>query len=98
MNDLRAELTESVDEAEWNWLIPHAEREAVVVVTQNLNLVEVGEAIANDNISSVQNWIRQQMIYKPSPHQISDWNNNDSKRFKALIVQPYVLIQECIAA
>lgn len=98
MNDLRLELTESVDEAEWNWLIPHAEREAVVVVTQNLNLVDVGEAIANDNIPSVQNWIKQQMIYKPSPEQISDWNNNDGKRFKALIVQPYVLIQECIAA
>jgi hypothetical protein len=94
MNDLRAELAESLDEAEWDWLEPHAKRDSVIVVSQALNLLDVGEAIANNNVTSVQHWIQEALIEKPSPTQLSDWNQNREKRFNALIVQPYVLVQE----
>ena len=98
MPDLRAELAENLDEAEWNWLIPHVLRDAVVMVATQLDLLDVGVAIASDNISSVQHWIGEQLIYKPSPGQLADWNGNRTKRFNTLIVQPYVLVQEPIAA
>jgi len=98
MSDLRAKLAESLDEAEWNWLIPHVQRDAVVVVAAQLDLLEVGVAIASDNASSIQRWIGEQLIHKPSPTQLSDWNGNRAKRFNTLIVQPYVLVQEPAAA
>lgn len=94
MQDLRAVLAENLDEAEWNWLIPHVQRDALVVVAQQLDLLDVGIAIASDNVSSVQQWISEQLIYKPSPAQLADWNGNRTKRFNTLIVQPYVLVQE----
>lgn len=94
MQDLRAELAESLDEAEWNWLMPHAQRDVVVIVHENLDLLDVGVAIASDNISSVQHWIEEQLLYKPSPEDKEMWNRSQSKRFQALIVQPYVLVQE----
>jgi hypothetical protein len=94
MSDLRAELAESLDEAEWTWLAPHARRDSVIVVEQALNLVDVGVAIANDDVPSVQHWIDEALIHKPSSAQLADWNLNQSKRFNALIVQPYVLVQE----
>lgn len=94
MQDLRTQLLEDVDEAEWGWLIPHVQRDAVVVVAAELDLVDVGEAIASDQVSLVQNWINQQLIAKPSPEQMADWNGDRTKRFNSLIVQPYVLIQE----
>lgn len=94
MQDLRAELVESLDEAEWNWLIPHVQRDAVIVVAEQLNLVDVGVALASDNVASVQSWIDEQLIHKPSAPQISDWNGDRTKRFNSLIVQPFVLIQE----
>ncbi len=93
MHDLRAELVQDLDEAEWNWLIPHARRDAVVVVAAELDLLDVGVAIASDNVSSVQHWIGEQLLYKPSPDQLADWNVNLTKRFNTLIVQPYVLVQ-----
>jgi hypothetical protein len=96
MSDLKDELLESLDEAEWDWLIPHAQRDAVIVVSENLDLVDVGEAIANDNTTSVQNWIDKQLLTKPSPLQLGEWNSNPSKRFNTLIIQPYVLVQEKI--
>ncbi|MBW4680957.1 MAG: DUF2288 domain-containing protein [Microcoleus vaginatus WJT46-NPBG5] len=98
MEDIRAELQEMLDEAEWNWLQPHADRQALVVVGQELDLIEVGVAIASDNVQSVQHWLGEQLIYKPSAEQVADWNVNRSKRFNTLIVQPFVLVQELAAA
>jgi hypothetical protein len=94
MSDLRSELQESIDQAEWSWLSPHADRDAVIIVSADLNLLDVGVAIANDNASSVQQWITDQLLYKPSLEQKIIWDQNQGKRFNALIVQPYVLIQE----
>lgn len=96
MQDLRAELAAMIDEAEWDWLIPHVQRDAVVIVDANLDLVDVGVAIANDDVSAVQHWISEQLIQKPTPEQLSDWGNDRSHRFNALIVQPYVLVQDSV--
>ncbi|MCC5604626.1 DUF2288 domain-containing protein [Nostoc favosum] len=105
MSDLRAELTEILDEAEWEWLIPHVQRDAVIVVALELNLVDVGVAIASDNIPSVEQWIDKQLIAKPTIVQVGEWNGDAfgglrqrTKRFNTLIVQPYVLVQEIVAA
>ena len=94
MSDLRSELTQNMDEAEWDWLIPHAQRDAIIVVADGLDLLDVGVAIASDNIPSVQNWIDEQLLVKPTPEQLGEWNSDHTKRFNALIVEPYVLVQE----
>ncbi len=96
MSDLKAELTASLDQAEWSWLLPHVQRETVFLVALHLDLVEVGMAIANDHTKLVEHWLAEQLIAKPSSPQIADWNNHDHKRFNALIIQPYVLIQELV--
>jgi hypothetical protein len=94
MPDLRAELTQNLDEAEWEWLIPHVQRDAVIVVANGLDLLDVGVAIAGDNLGDVQNWIDEALLAKPSTAQLGEWNSDRTKRFNTLIVQPYVLIQE----
>lgn len=94
MADLKAELAKDLDEAQWEWLIPHVKRDSVLIIAKELNLVDVGIAIASDNLRSVQHWISEQLIQKPSETQLSDWNSDPQKRFNTLIVQPYVLIQE----
>jgi hypothetical protein len=97
MQDLRAELAESLDEAELDWLKPHIQRDVVVVVHQQLDLLDVGVAIARDDVLSVQHWISEQLLHKPFPEELADWNSNPTKRFQALIVQPYVLVQASAA-
>ncbi|MBF2007163.1 DUF2288 domain-containing protein [Chlorogloeopsis fritschii PCC 9212] len=96
--DLRAELTENLDEAEWEWLVPHMLRDAVIVVNPELDLLDVGVAIASDNVSEVQIWIDEALIAKPSTTQMTEWNSDRAKRFNTLIVQPFVLVQEKAAA
>jgi hypothetical protein len=97
MQDLRAELAEMVDEAEWEWLMPHAQRDAVVIVAPELDLLDVGVALASDNVMAVQHWITEQLLYKPSSEQLSAWGSDRHHRFNALIVQPYVLVQNLAA-
>jgi hypothetical protein len=94
MQDLRAELETMVDEAAWEWLMPHAQRDAVVIVTTGLDLVDVGVALASDDVTAVQRWISEQLIYKPTSEQLADWGSDRTHRFNALIVQPYVLVQD----
>jgi hypothetical protein len=98
MQDLRSQLAESLDEAELDWLKPHIQRDVVVVVNQELDLLDVGVAIACDDVLSVQHWISEQLLHKPFPEQLADWNSDQTKRFQALIVQPYVLVQESPAS
>lgn len=93
--DLRHQLAEAIGPARWDWLQPHAKRDAVIVVTAEMDLVEVGVALAEDKAANVQRWIDEQAIYKPLPEQLSTWNEQaEANTFEALIVAPFVLIRE----
>ncbi|MDJ0599672.1 MAG: DUF2288 domain-containing protein [Crocosphaera sp.] len=93
MEELRKRLKEDMADVNWTDLKPHAQRDAVIVVNGNLNLLDVGVAIAQDDKIAVEHWITEQLISKPSNQQLSDWNINPTQLFKTLIVQPFVLVQ-----
>ena len=93
--DLRAELEKMVGPVQWEVLKPHAGRDAVVVVNAQLDLVEVGKAIAADSTQAVSRWINEQLIVKPTAEQLADWNR-ENKQLMSLIVQPYVLVQDSL--
>ncbi|MGK7888256.1 MAG: DUF2288 domain-containing protein [Leptolyngbyaceae cyanobacterium] len=91
---LHTQLTQDIDLARWSWLESHAQRDAIVLVNPALSLAEVGVAIATDNTQIVQHWIAEQLLLKPTQTQIIEWDAQKVKEFRALIIQPYVLIQE----
>jgi hypothetical protein len=92
-DNLRQELTELLDQATWAWLLPHVERDAVIIVDAQLALVDVGMAIVEDQAQSVQHWIAEALLVKPTLEQQVIWEKTENVQFAALIVQPYVLIQ-----
>jgi hypothetical protein len=65
-----------------------------VVVDPQLDLVEVGVAIATDNTAAVNHWIAEALLTKPSPFQLEIWDQTAKKQFQSLIVQPFVLVQD----
>jgi len=93
MGNIHEQLLEELAEVEWSDLIPHAQRDALIVVSDSLNLIEVAEAIAGDRVAEVQNWIGEKLLEKPTQEQLSDWNSHPNNLFNTLIVQPFVLIQ-----
>jgi hypothetical protein len=94
MENLRAQLTELVDEAELEWLKPHIQKDAVILVVPELDIVDVGVAIASDNTQSIQHWIGEQLLVKPSSEILNRWNTNPHQKFQAMIIQPYILVKE----
>jgi hypothetical protein len=92
MSDIKTQLEEQIAEIDWKDLIPHAQRDAIVIVNHPLDLIEVGCAIAQNKTELVQNWISEQLIQKPTAEQLSEWNEQSSCQFRTIIVQPFVLI------
>ena len=93
MSQIRQQLAQELAQVAWRDLLPHAQRDVVIVVTEGLDLLEVGVAIAQDETQPVQRWISEALIYKPSSGQLSAWNQQPSQTFNVLIVQPFVLIR-----
>ncbi len=93
MSEIKTQLQEQLAEISWQDLQPHAKRDALILVDENLDIVEVGYAIANDDSKAVQNWISEQLIQKPTQQQLSNWNENSTQTFKTIIVQPFVLVK-----
>ncbi|HIK43436.1 MAG TPA: DUF2288 family protein [Leptolyngbyaceae cyanobacterium M65_K2018_010] len=96
-DNLKLELTALIGPAQWRWLMPHAERGALVLVDQDLDLADVGLAIATDDVATVNRWIAEALITKPSPQQLETWQQAADKPFRSLIVQPYVLVQDSLS-
>jgi hypothetical protein len=94
MPDIKDRLSQDVANIAWKDLLPHAKRDAVIVVSETLNLLDVGAAIAQDNTSAVSTWIANKSIAKPSSRQLTAWNDELEKQFTTLIIQPFVIVQE----
>jgi hypothetical protein len=92
MTSIQEQLAQDMADIEWSDLIPHCQRDAIIVVNEALNLIEAGVAIAQDNVTQVQFWVEEQLLQKPTEQQLSLWNQSPNQRFCTLIVQPYVLI------
>lgn len=88
------EFASQIEEVEWHWLRLHLERGAVIIVAPALDLAEVATRVASDDSSAVGAWVSSGQLTKPTLEQIGAWNADPMRRFRMLIVQPYVLVQE----
>jgi len=95
MSDLKTQLKEQIAEIDWKDLIPHAQRDVNIVVHDNLDLIEVANAIALNDTKTIENLISEQLIQKPNTEQLSQWNSQPTTQFQTVIVQPFVLIKNC---
>ena len=78
----------------WKDLEPHSERNAIFIVNEELDLLDVARKIAADDAEVVAAWIEDQEIRRPTPLELKSWNQEPTKSFRFSIVQPYVLIQD----
>ena len=93
MSDIRKKLQEDIANINWQEIIPHARRDAVIIIDRQLNLIEVAEAIALNQTTIVSHWIAEKLIAKPTQQQLTDWNSKPETEFTTAIVQPFVIIQ-----
>ena len=92
-----SEMVESFkrDQAEVSWreLKIHLQRDSIIVVAEELDLIAVAVAVADDDKTLVEAWIGEEQLGKPTEEQLKSWEEESDNRFKMLIVQPFILIQ-----
>ncbi len=91
---LRLRLSELKGTVLFSDLKAHLERDALFIVSQELDLVECGLAVANDDVAAVGAWIKESQLRKPTPAEREAWPRDTSRRWVAIVVQPFVLVQE----
>lgn len=91
---LREKLAEEIFTGLWHDLKPHSERDAVFLVDENLELLDVAVKVASDEATVVGTWIQSGKIRRPTPEELESWAGEPTKGFRFVIVQPYVLIQD----
>ena len=95
---LREKLELALGEVRFEDRRAHAARDAVVVVADHLDLVEVGFAVAIDDVDRVGAWIGAGSMRKPTPGEMDGWAADPEARFLSVIVAPFVLVRPGRAA
>ncbi len=93
LRSLSEKLEKYTGEICWEYLRPHYAHGALVWVDSSLSLTEVGRAFSEDDTEQVSLWRRSGDILLPSDLHAKYWSEAQS-RFLALVVSPFVLIQD----
>ena len=89
---LRDRLKEGIDRVSIKPLIPHYDRKTLWLVSDEIDLLDVGVAVANDDSEQVALWIEADKLRQPSEQEFESWLKDVlAQHFEFLIVQPFVL-------
>jgi hypothetical protein len=91
---LRIKLGDRMGPVFFSDLKAHLERDAVIIVAQELELLDVAVAVANDDADKVKDWIESGKMRKPSLLERDEWPAHEGRTWEAVIVKPFVLVQD----
>jgi len=90
---MREKLAAYLGEVFWSDLAAHAARDALIVVEEGLDVLEVGVAVASDDKVRVATWIERSAVRKPTALELATWRADPVARFTSLIVAPFVIVR-----
>ena len=94
---MRKRLADTLGEVLWSDLHAHAARDSVIIVAEELDLLDVGEALAANDVSTVSAWVNAGKLTKPTAADLARWPLEPHARFTSVIVAPFVLIRRPVA-
>jgi hypothetical protein len=89
---LRTKLNLETSRMPWKELLRYFAAGMVIAVSHELDLVDVAARIANDDKTSVQQWMLENRIAKVSDEQASAWLEADIALW-TVVVKPWILVQ-----
>ena len=91
-DELRTRLLGETARAPWRELQRFFAQGVVLGVAQELDLIEVGVALATDNTQQFIAWREQGLLDQVSDAQAADWHAGDV-RLWTMVVKPWVVVQ-----
>ena len=89
---LRAEFHAQTARIAWRELQPHYARGAVVVVSPELDLVDVAMQLKQDNLSRFEAWLAEGLVSGITDDTARHWYAGNPELW-AVVVAPWVLVQ-----
>lgn len=89
---LRAKLNLETSQMPWKELERYFAAGMVVAVSAELDLVDVAVRIANDDITSIKQWMSENRISRVSDVQAAAWTEADLSLW-TVVVKPWILVQ-----
>ena len=77
----------------WLELQRHFARGVVLVTESTLDFLDVATALAGDDVESTGAWMRAGRLHKATDDDARRWDKVQA-RFRAVVVAPWVLVQE----
>jgi hypothetical protein len=91
---IRERLGQMVGPVLFDDLRAHLARDAVFVVGPTLSLLECGVRVAMDDVTAIEGWVASGELRKPTADERVAWPGEVSRRWVAVVVQPFVLVQD----
>ena len=89
-----AAIVGATAQIEWKDLEPHFARGELLVVDSALDLVEVAQALIEDDSTRVKDWMQNNQLSSASDQQAADWHERNPDTLWAVVIRPWVLVQE----
>ena len=91
--EVRNKLNQDLDETFWKDIHSHISRDAVVVISNELDIIDVAMAIYFDKKDEIKSLIDKGKVFKPSIEKITKWQKEE-ERIQCLVVYPFVVVQK----
>jgi hypothetical protein len=88
------DIRQQIDVCEWQIIQPHIEKANLFIVADELDFADVAHTIAQDNADKVRTMLSKNHIFRLEPEMLHIWNQMSDKKFRLIILAPYLLIQE----
>lgn len=90
---LYEQLLQETARIEWSELERFFARGVVIGVRGDVDLIEIAEAIANDDTGRVQDWLADGTVERMAAQTALDYGTRQPELW-AVVVSPWVLVQE----
>ena len=90
-DEIKEKLESELEKARWMDLKEQLKREALIFVSPELDIIEVGVAMAVDSKDPVKNWLDSKLMRVMKKEEESSFN--DDSLHHMLIIDPFVIFQ-----
>ena len=79
---------------EWKILEPHFARGDLLVVAPEVDLVQAAAAMMEDDSEQIKGWMDAGQLQVATDAQAGDWAEREPDNLWAVVIRPWVLVQE----
>ena len=88
----KAKIVAETAKISWKELEKFYAQGKLILVSETLNLVEVGYSISLDDATKIIAWMEEGLLVKEFNNQAKAWHNEDAEVW-SVVVHPWVLVQ-----